>query len=390
MSKANAYNINFANYSVAILAGGKGTRIQAIDNTVPKPLIKIADKPVLSYQLDFFIQNNIKKIFILAGYKGDIIDYYIQNNYPNQDIEVIVEPAPLDTAGCLFYIKEKITTPYLILISGDLIFDIDLTKLCQFHEEKKAVCTLTVHSNSHPLDADLVVYDKTLRSVEDILLRPHPIDLIYSNSVNAAISILDTQSLTALAKGKPCNFEQGFVKRLLSENHPVFAYHTFEYIYDMGTPERYFQVEKDVLNRVPVQRRSKQTKSAILLDIKMLLPLLYPSRANTLKNFTCIVKWLNTSGKLLFGFYDSSTLHKDILKIETALGNALGSKFDSINLIEHYAIKPFSNFLEGINIDVLNSDILGPPELSETMNFKRIFKSSDDFISYYHSQMELK
>ncbi len=370
--------IDFDNYSVAILAGGKGTRIQQIDNTVPKPLIKIANKPILFYQLDFLLQKNFNKIYILAGYKGSIIDDSIKEHYHNEKIETIIEHTSLDTAGCLFYIKNKLKTKYLILISGDLVFNISLLSLCQFHERKNSSCTLTVHSNSHPRDADLIVYNKDTFQVEKLLLRPHPKNLVYSNSVNAAISVLNINLLDIIKENTPSNFEKNFLVSLLENKENIYAYHSFEYIHDMGTPERYYQVEKDIINCIPEQKKIESKKKAFIFDMNQFLDFMESQSFEKVNKFSLMIKEINLSSFILIGYYSTCDL-KDILKIETFLGDLVGAKFDLICPIGDYSINLLFYYLKNFTIMLNDSFFIGEDTSSDV---GKKFSTIEDFLDF--------
>ena len=125
-----------------ILAGGKGTRLKNILNGKPKPLVEINNKPLLKYQIDLLIKYKIKSIIILANYKIEQIEDFVNHEYSNQNIKVLDDGiSPLGTGGCLIKYNKIFEKKYIVLY-GDTYLDIDLSKMIEFHLQKKSDLTL--------------------------------------------------------------------------------------------------------------------------------------------------------------------------------------------------------------------------------------------------------
>ena len=94
---------------VVIMAGGKGTRIAAVNSEVPKPMIKILDKPILEYQIECLKKQGLTDIILVIGHLGNVIkDYFGDGNAFGVNIEYIIEEEPLGTAGALYFLKDII------------------------------------------------------------------------------------------------------------------------------------------------------------------------------------------------------------------------------------------------------------------------------------------
>lgn len=112
-----------------IMAGGKGTRLASIVKDIPKPMFPILGKPILDYQIDSLKKSGISKITIIVGHLGTVIQDHLGNGDEfGVKINYIVENEPLGTAGALYYLKEKIKDDFILLF-GDLILDVDFTRL---------------------------------------------------------------------------------------------------------------------------------------------------------------------------------------------------------------------------------------------------------------------
>lgn len=264
------------------MAGGKGTRIASIKNDVPKPMIEICGKPILLWQIENLKACGLTDITLVIGYLGHIIkDYFQDGSRYGVNINYFEEDHPLGTAGALF--KMNLQEDFL-LMCGDVIVDVDFNRFIQFHHEHQAWASLIAHPNGHPYDSSLLVTET---------LPPHnkgelPVDthrvvrwmnkederLYYKNRVNAGIEIISPQLLHETI--------QHFVPRhpetpdkidldrdVLKPNIPsgkIFTYDTSEYIKDMGTPDRYYETEKDIISGKVKARNLLQKQKAIFLD----------------------------------------------------------------------------------------------------------------------------
>jgi D,D-heptose 1,7-bisphosphate phosphatase len=153
-----------------------------------------------------------------------------------------------------------------LLINGDILFDIDFTRLIAWHNRKNALATVAAHPNSHPYDSALLVTDGESRISG--WLNKEDDRLYYKNMVNAGIHLLTKELLTAAQKnigmGK-VDLDRDILKPLISTNR-IYAYTTPEYIKDMGTPDRFYQVEKDIKSGRPGAGNLANKQRAIFLD----------------------------------------------------------------------------------------------------------------------------
>jgi D-glycero-D-manno-heptose 1,7-bisphosphate phosphatase len=153
-----------------------------------------------------------------------------------------------------------------ILLSGDLIFDIDFTRLIDFHTQKKSLATLVSHPNSHPYDSTVLVSDNESR-ITGWINKEDPRDH-YKNRVSSGIYLLTTALLLLRQKEPDKNkvdLDRDVLKPLVGSGR-LFAYDTPEYIKDMGTPDRYHQVEDDLKSGLVSSRNLSRKQKAIFLD----------------------------------------------------------------------------------------------------------------------------
>lgn len=267
---------------VVIMAGGKGTRIVSVKSDVPKPMIPIAGKPILEWQIECLKTQGLTEITLVIGYLGHVIQEYLGDGSKfGVHIDYFVEDHPLGTAGSLF--KMNLQEDFLLLC-GDVILDVDFHRFIDFHCTNKAWASLMAHPNGHPYDSSLLVTEILPPQV----LGGNPVDthrvvkwmnkederLYYKNRVNAGIEIISPELLHETMKHfiprHPETPDKIDLDRdVLKPNIPsgkIFAYDTPEYIKDMGTPDRYYEVEKDIQSGKVKARNLSQKQKAIFLD----------------------------------------------------------------------------------------------------------------------------
>jgi D,D-heptose 1,7-bisphosphate phosphatase len=249
-----------------IMAGGKGTRIAELARDIPKPMIKIKGKPILEYEIDCLVKAGLRDILIVTGHLSDSITSYFRNGDTfGAHISYFQENTPLGTAGALFKCADTLTDSF-ILLNGDIIFDIDFSRLIAAHAKKNALATLAAHPNSHPYDSALLVTDAESRIIR--WMNKEDGRLYYKNRVNAGIHIL-TKEMLAIAKknigSEKVDLDRDILKPGIDTGR-IFAYDTPEYIKDMGTPERCRQVERDIERDLAAARNLTQKQRAVFLD----------------------------------------------------------------------------------------------------------------------------
>lgn len=252
--------------TAVIQAGGMGTRLEEITkNKIPKPLVSMNGKPMLEWQLTMLMESGIRNFIFIIGHLGDKIqEFFGDGTQWGVRIEYVKEPEPLGSAGALYILKDKISTRDFLLIFGDIIFDLDFSRMIAFHLEKKSVATLLVHPNSHPYDSDLVVLDKDDR-VTGFDSKKNIRNYWYENCVNAGIFILNGRILNKLNEPKKMDLEQDLIVPLIKSNE-IFGYRTTEYVKDAGTVDRFYSVERELALGIGKDKNLRNKQKCVFLD----------------------------------------------------------------------------------------------------------------------------
>lgn len=335
-----------------IMAGGKGTRIASVNSEVPKPMIPVLGKPILQYQIETLAKQGVTEIILVIGHLGHKIkEYFNDGKSFGGDIRYIEEKEPLGTAGALYYLKDDIKDDFLLLC-GDLIFDIDIDRFYKAHKKCGAVVTLFTHPNSHPYDSGIIVADENGK-VKNWL---HKEDerLWYRNRVNAGLHFLSPAIFQKFDELKKRDLDRDILKPLISEGG-LFVYDSPEYVKDMGTPDRYHSVIRDIESGKVKAKNLSNKQKAIFLDrdgtINKYVGFLTDIDDLTLlSHVTDAVKKINESGYLAIvvsnqpviargevSLKELSEIHN---KMETLLGID-GAYLDAIYFCPHHPHKGF-------------------------------------------------
>ena len=233
---------------VVIMAGGKGTRISSVASDIPKPMIKIENKPVLEHEIECLRDQGFTDIILTVSHLGDIIMNYFGDGSGispvtgqpfDVKIEYFLEKEPLGNAGALFRLKDNLTEDFLLL-NADAMFDVDFNRFVAYHREKGGLVTLFTHPNSHPYDSGLIIADKD-GSVDRWLVKEDSRPTYYRNRVNAGLHVISPAVLDVEINTPKIDLDRQLLKPLAGTGK-MFCYDSPEYVKDMGTPDRYYAV----------------------------------------------------------------------------------------------------------------------------------------------------
>lgn len=348
-----------------IQAGGKGTRLVSITkDLIPKPMIKVANKPILEHQINNLKEYGIKDIIIIVGHLGEVIKNYFKDG---QDFGVNItyyEENPnnlLGTAGALYYIKEELNDDFIFLLA-DIFININFAKMINFHQSNNALITLFAHPNSHPYDSDIIIEKNNIVKKFDYKSNDRS-NYDYKNIVNAGIMIFNKDVLKLLNEEKKYDYEKDLVKPLLNTNK-VYSYISSEYAKDTGTPERYNLVKEDYEAGICEQKNLKKLQKAIFLDrdgtiIKYIPFLNKKELVELIPNAAEAIKEINNSGYLCIvvtnqpiiarGESTVENLEEIHKRLEVLLGQH-GAYIDKIYYCPHHPDKGFEGEVKELKI----------------------------------------
>ena len=227
-----------SNVQAVILAGGLGTRMRPVTETIPKPMISVAGKPFLQHQLELLRSSGVDRSLLLVAYLGEKIEEYFGDGGKFQtNISYSYEPTPLGTGGALKYAEQKLQNIF-VLLNGDTFLPVDYSAVvlkfttlrCKalIVAYKKPMGTLSALPADHVPNNLLVARDGKVEAY-----RKHdPEGLTH---IDAGAIVLSKEILKMLHPGRKCSLEEEIFPLLISAGE-MYAWETSEPFYDMGSP----------------------------------------------------------------------------------------------------------------------------------------------------------
>jgi histidinol-phosphate phosphatase family protein len=351
-----------------ILGGGKGTRLSSVLNGLPKPLVKIADKPLLEHQIDLLVKNYFTEILILADYESSTITDFILLNakWTSISIKILNDgDIPLGTGGALIKHCRHLNDVFLV-VYGDTYFNIDINSFLNFHTNTKSDLTLFTHPNSHPYDSDIIVANEDAQVLR-IDSYPHNNTYYSANLVNAAFYVCSKKVIHhhVSMEGTFIDFAKGLIPLFLQAKFKITSYKSYEYIKDCGTPSRLKQISNDILFDVPSRRSLSHKKPVVVLDrdgtiIENISFLSKTSQVRLLQNAAEGIKILNDLGVIVAiatnqpvvarGEVTFEELHDIHSYLEWLLGYS-GAFVDVIEFCPHHPDRGFSGEISNLKVE---------------------------------------
>ena len=219
---------------VVLMAGGLGSRLKDLTKDTPKPMLKIAGKPILEIIIEQFKKYYFNKFYISVDYKAEqIIDYFGNGDKFGANIKYLQENKKLGTAGCLSLIEEEIKEP-IFLVNGDILTNINFEDMLNFHNKNNFDLTIAAATYSHTIPYGMIIsnYKNELIKIEE---KPTKEFLI-----SGGVYIINPSILKEIPKDEYYDITDLFNK-LLDQNQKIGVYKIDDYWIDIGHPQDFYQ-----------------------------------------------------------------------------------------------------------------------------------------------------
>jgi mannose-1-phosphate guanylyltransferase len=230
-----------------LLAGGQGARLRPLTIRTPKPVVPIFDRAFLHYQIDLLRQvPEIDEVILSLNYQPRRIEEVLGDGSSlGIKIRYVVEPAPLGTAGAVKYASDNLSES-VVVFNGDVLTQIDLSTVLRLHRERKARATIVLTPVEDPSAYGLVETDSE-GNVRRFVEKPG-IDRITTNHINAGIYVLEPDTFDRIPSDVPYSIERSYFPSLVERHETFVAYIYDGYWIDIGTPDKYTQVHRDIMD----------------------------------------------------------------------------------------------------------------------------------------------
>ena len=227
-----------------IMAGGFGTRIQPLTSSIPKPMIPLFNRPIMLHIVELLKKHDITDLVMLLYHQPFVIKNFFRDG---ADFGVkITYVTPLQDMGTAGAVKaaEKYLDERFLVISGDLLTDFNLKKVIDFHNDNKAMATITLTSVKDPLQFGVVITDKE-RRITQFLEKPGWGEVI-SDTINTGIYVLEPEIFNYVPEGENFDFSQDLFPQMLANKDPLFGFPAKGYWRDIGNTDSYREAHHDI------------------------------------------------------------------------------------------------------------------------------------------------
>ena len=219
-----------------VMAGGEGTRLRPLTLDVPKPFIRVAGKPAMEYALDALVQAGIKDIIVTTFYKPERLVQHLGGGAKlGARIFYSMEDEALGTAGGVAKCLPLIGNDTVVVLSGDVIADVDVRALVEAHKKSGAVATMALTEVENVTEFGIVGLDETGRIVR-FKEKPKTKEEAFSNLINTGIYVLEPEALKAVPQGEAFDFSKQLFPKLLESGKRLQGVRLQGFWMDVGRP----------------------------------------------------------------------------------------------------------------------------------------------------------
>jgi mannose-1-phosphate guanylyltransferase / phosphomannomutase len=231
-----------------IMAGGEGTRLRPLTCNLPKPMMPILDKPVMQYTVELLKKHGITDIAVTLQYLPDeVIRYFGDGKDFGVSMRYFIEEFPLGTAGSVKNGEDFLDETFIV-VSGDALTDINLSRAINFHRERRSTATLVLKEVAVPLEYGVVVTDKEGK-IKGFLEKPSWGE-VFSDKANTGIYILEPEIFSYYEKDQKFDFSNDLFPIILRNNKPMYGFVDNGYWCDIGNIEQYMRCHFDILKGI--------------------------------------------------------------------------------------------------------------------------------------------
>ena len=230
------------------MAGGEGTRLRPMTANQPKPLLPVANRPIMEHVLRLLKKHGFEETVVTVQFLAALVrNYFGDGEDVGMFLQYATEESPLGTAGSVKNAEDALKDSPFLVISGDALTDMDLTEMRRFHKENGALVTVGLTRVPDPLEFGIVIADEDGR-IQRFLEKP-TWGQVFSDTVNTGVYIMEPEVLAEVSAKESVDWSHDVFPKLLARGAPIFGYISDKYWEDVGTLESYMKAQADVLSK---------------------------------------------------------------------------------------------------------------------------------------------
>jgi mannose-1-phosphate guanylyltransferase / phosphomannomutase len=231
-----------------VMAGGEGTRLRPMTANQPKPLLPVANRPIMEHVLRLLKKHGFAETVVTVQFLAALVrNYFGDGEDVGMSLQYATEEMPLGTAGSVKNAEDALKDDTFLVISGDALTDMDLSEMVRFHKDNGALVTVGLTRVPDPVEFGIVIADEDGR-IQRFLEKP-TWGQVFSDTVNTGVYIMEPEVLAEVSPKESVDWSHDVFPKLLARGAPLFGYISDRYWEDVGTLESYLKAQADVLSR---------------------------------------------------------------------------------------------------------------------------------------------
>ena len=231
-----------------IIAGGLGTRLRPLTYTRPKPLVPVANRPFLEYQVALLRKYGIDDIVFATNYMADKIEsHFGDGSRFGVRMRCALENEPLGTGGAIRNAADFFPGESVAVFNGDVLTDFDIGKILEFHREKKSIATVTLAEvpSPHPFgvlilneEGRVLEWNEPSEETKKALAVDQDVVPTGKDFINAGFYVLEPEFIARIEPGVKLSVERDIYPKLLTEQGPMYGIAPGGFWMDVGRAEQ--------------------------------------------------------------------------------------------------------------------------------------------------------
>ena len=229
------------------MAGGEGTRLRPMTANQPKPLLPVANKPIMEHVLGLLKRHGFTETVVTVQFFASLVrNYFGDGEDFGMSLQYATEEIPLGTAGSVKNAEDALQSGPFLVISGDALTDIDLSAMVAYHKKQGALVTVALARVPNPLEFGIAIPDEEGR-IQRFLEKP-TWGQVFSDTVNTGIYVMEPEVLAEVPAGETADWSADIFPQLLKTGAPLYGWIADGYWEDVGSHESYFKAQADALS----------------------------------------------------------------------------------------------------------------------------------------------